>query len=160
MDTPIRPRVRVKDQRVWVPPIWRNSRVLLKDGSGEGRDITDEVMFGGYTQLSGVTDAVHLEEAAQLRLTDLSARVVGDHQLAVQVQLAGTAPGTPVSIVLTLTGEGGQEIGSTEVLLGRKAGAFTVELSVPEHIQGPCRLKATLCFGDQVLDNRRTMIDL
>jgi hypothetical protein len=163
MDAPIRSRVYVEKEKVWVPPLWRSSRVLLYGASAEEqgpRDITEAVRFGVENPVVGAPDTAYIEEASQLRFTGLQARPVGEDRLAVQVGLAGQAPPHPVQIVLTLTGAGGREIGHSEVVLGRKARSVAVEVKVPARLRGQVRLKATLCIGEQIADNCRTVVEI
>lgn len=164
MDSPIRPRVYVEEERVWAPPMWRDSRVLLRDDAGEvcptgeALDMTDQIEFGAINALDGAPDTAYIEEASALRLGSLQARFVNDERLAVEVGLTGESS-QPIGIVLTLTTTTGREVGHSEVVLGKSARAITVELQVSPGITGQALLKATLCLGDQVVDNGRTVIE-
>lgn len=164
MDSPIRPRVYVENERVWAPPMWRESRVLLRDDAGqacpagEALDITDRLEFGAYNAIEGAPDTAYIEEASAPRLSGLQARLVNEERLAVEVRLSGTGSGHLIGILLTLTTVTGDEIGHSEVVLGKCAQSVTVELKVPPGVTGQALLKATLYLGDQVVDNGRSVV--
>lgn len=166
MESPIRPRVYVEKERVWAPPMWRESRVLLREDAGqaspaeEALDITDQMEFGAFNAMDGTPETAYIEEASTPRLVGLQARLLGDDRLAVEVRLSGKGAGQLIGIVLTLTAANGREIGHSELLLGKSAQAVTVELAIPPGVSGQALLKATLCVGEQVVDNGRTVIDV
>lgn len=161
MDSPIRPRVYIENQQVWAPPVWRENKVLLRAaGADDVRDISDTMRFGTFHKIEGAPDTAYVEEASNLWLSGLEASLVGDDRLSVQVSLSGSAPQQPLVIVLTLTGAGGKELGHTEVVLGRKARSVAVEVRIPSSARGQVRLKATLCMGEKVVDNARTVVEL
>lgn len=160
MDSPIRPRVYIRDEQVWVPPVWRENRVLLRGaGATAAREIGETLSFGTFNKMEGAPDTAFIEEAGDMWLSGLEARLAGADRLAVQVSLNGTSPRQPVVIVLTLTGAGGQEIGHSEVVPGRKARSVAVGIQISPSVHGPVRLKATLCIGEKVVDNARTVVE-
>ncbi len=169
---------------VYVPAPWRDKRVVLKPAPGErwsavtiegqelSRPTADESWQADAALAPGQWNSVEVEngtiEGARLvashpfHITALEATPLSEQRLSVRVRLDGPAEGPPglFTLLFTLSAADGRHIGGMDVTVGRKARDLTVEMVLPERIQGSYRLKASLCEEDAVIDNARIDLEI
>lgn len=163
IENPIREHIKLDNQwyvrrerpdalTVFVPAPWAGKPVELR---GAGAMVLPPLHFGDWTELPAPGNpppgaALVAGEPAQIRR--LEAAFADERTLSVRVTLAGTGP---FDLLFTLTTLHGRLSGRLDVTVGRATRDLSVEMPFAAAVTGPCRLKATLAVGDQVVDNAR-----
>jgi len=177
VQNPIREQIRldgrwqarqIDDQSVsvFVPGSWTEKNVLLKPAGDRSETETESapaVQPGQWNtvEVAGGLTGTKLEACNDLHITGLEATNAGRGCLSVRIRLTGTvAEPSLLNIAFSLTAADGRRVGGMDLVVGHKTRDLTVEMPLDAGLAGPCRLKAALCCGDQVVDNARTDIVL
>lgn len=159
---------------VFVPAPWAGKQVVLHPARGQawtganvkgeelhrsesGEWMADPIEPGAWNVVrveGGTLDGARLIATERVSISTLEASVASDRSLSVRLRLSDGAQG-PVTIVLTVTGPDGRQVGGTEVMLSRKTRELSVAIPLPTVRSGDYRLKATVSDGDHVVDNAR-----
>lgn len=177
MQNPIREQIRLDGRwqarqidgtsvSVFVPGSWTEKNVLLKpaDDSSATESETDPGVEPGQwntIEVAGGLAGTKLQACNELHITALEATNAGRGCLSVRIRLTGTvADPCLLSLAFSLTAADGRRVGGMDLVVGHKTRDLSVEMPLDASLTGPCRLKAVLCCGDQVVDNARTDVVL
>jgi hypothetical protein len=166
---------------VFVPGAWEEKRVLVEPELGAAwasvqageTSLQPEPEGGAFVAgphlTPGQWNTIALQDGApiggklvateQLYIAGLNAAPASNRSLAVRIRLGGDERSARnaglLSIVLTLTAPTGKLVAGTDLTIAARTRDLSVELPLPGAKAGLLRLKATLCAGEQILDNAR-----
>lgn len=177
MQNPIREQIRLDGRwktrqidgqsvSVFVPGSWTEKNVMLRpaDGSTVTEAQAEPRLEPGQwntVEVAGGLTGTKLEARNELHITALEATKAGRGSLSVHIRLTGTVAGSCLlNLSFSLTAADGRRVGGMDLVVGHQTRDLSVEMPLDATLAGPCRLKAALCCGDQVIDNARTDMEL
>ena len=180
LDNPAQARlINANSASLFLPGSWAGKRVVLKPApgvtwSGVQTEAGEPVRVNGGWELSSALEPGRWQQVtvdggpiagAVLELRDplhiawLEAWYDPPETLSIRVRLAKSPAATGrqgmITLLFTLTDERGERVGSQEVLVGPKTVELAVAMMITREPAGLCRLKASLCLDQQVIDDAR-----